>query len=71
MRIDEEPILGEPVTIDMPNACINPVDFSKTWIDKYGISREKDLTLSNVRGGKTKIMGKYCYEKAHKRLKTV
>ena len=36
MRIDEEPILGEPVTIDMPNACINPVDFSKTWIDKYG-----------------------------------
>ena len=31
LRLDQEEILGEPVTLDMPKACINPIDTTKTW----------------------------------------
>ena len=72
MRIDEEPILGEPVTIDMPNACINPVDFSKTWIDKYGISRKNGFDPVECSWRQDKDNGEILVmKKRTKRLKTV
>ena len=67
MRVDEEQILGNPVTLAMPKACINPIDPTETWNDDW--MDGYDSVVCSWReddDGKIEVMSKYT-----KQLKTV
>ena len=67
MRVDEEQILGNPVTLAMPKACINPIDPTETWNDDW--KDGYDSVVCSWReddDGKIEVMSKYT-----KQLKTV
>ena len=46
LRLQQDEMIGEPVTLDMPKACINPIDPTDTWSKDDWLDRYDSVTCS-------------------------